>query len=116
MQPPAEFHILEVALDETELPVNCEMPNATSHAMVVHARSYRALQGQVVERADWALPPAVVESTKASTLFGALEARLPITLEEFLQTARFTVLILNADSARSCLKLGRMSGPIVPTL
>ena len=113
--PRAQIMFLELACDETEVPVKLDLPNETAHMLVVHVTAVRYAHGEPLHF-ELVLPPAWVESTAARHLYAAISARLPYTLTQLQRTVDKTVLILNTDSAQSCLKLGRQLGTLLPTL
>ena len=84
--------------------------------MTLHLR-FTCLYGDGrVKKLDFVLPPAVVQGTAAEDLYAALVARLPWSLDDVKGFARNVMVITNSDSARSCLKLSRHLGSILPSL
>lgn len=111
----ADLQILEVQLDETEVPTRIDFPGETNHMLVVHMVISR-FRGDNKLQLQFVLPPAMVASTSANHLLAALKQRLPFSIPQMLTTARRTCLVLNVDSAGSCLKLGRGLGSLCPTI
>ena len=107
--------ILEIALDETEQAVRLDAPSETASAIVIHMKVFRRC-GDQVQSLDLVLPSGVVETTGSNTLLAALESRLPLSLATFRQAAQRMVVVLNTDSAPSCLKLGRHLNDVAPCL
>ena len=113
--PPCTTLIIEIALDETEQAVRLDAPSETASAIVIHVKTFRR-RGDQVQSLDLVLPSGVVESTGCNALLAALESRLPLSLATFRQTAQRIVVVLNTDSAHSCLKLGRHLNVEAPCL
>ena len=101
----ADLQILELQLDEIETPSNVDFPGEVCHIMVMHVAGTR-YRRDVPMKFEFVMPPAMVESTSAHHLFAALTSRPPFALVQLQSTAQTTVLLLNVDSAGSCLKLG----------
>ena len=53
------------------------------------------------------MPPAAIQDTSAESILAGIEARLPISLADLKSKADNFTLLLNSDSAASCLKLGK---------
>ena len=58
----------------------------------------------------------MIEATTASNLHEAILQRLPMSLAAFALRARKFLLVCNADSATSCIKLSRFLGTLMPAV
>ena len=111
----ADTVIVEVSFDETEEPARVSVISETVQMMTVHARIFRRAGG-VSQRFDVIVPPVALESTSAENLKAGLLRHLPFSLSGLRQGADQFALIVNSDSAASCLRLGRHLAELVPTL
>lgn len=107
--PAADHMILEVSLDETEMPVHLRASNEIAHVMVIHGRLTTCAGGEARPvTLDLVMPTAVLENTAAHSLLAALTSRLPIQLEALrAKCNQRLTLVLCSDSGPSCLKLAR---------
>jgi hypothetical protein len=72
--------LVEIALDETEVPMNMDLRNETCHMVVLHA-TVTAIAPNGVHKFEVAIPPAAVQSTAAAHLFASCVLRLPFALD-----------------------------------
>lgn len=118
--PRAQRQYLEIALDETEMPMSGRVKNEITSVMVVHAtvkRPRNPAGGDVVfDECKVVAPPITPRSTSADDLYACLLARLPTSLANIKALADETTVFFNTDSAKSCGKLGRYLETITPTL
>ena len=108
--------LIEFAFDETETPTRLTVANEEVPMMVVHSLITRKERDGATNNIHIVLPTAVLENTTASCLWAALWARSPWTMEQLRNMADEVIFIFNTDSAKSCLKVGRHMGELVPTL
>ena len=111
----ADLQIVEIQLDETEVPANIDFPGEVGHIMVIHVVITRFEDG-LKSQVNWVLPPALLESTSSDHLWAGLVARFPWTFAQLKTAAHRTICVFNTDSAASCLKVGRSMGELVPTI
>ena len=107
-----ELALLTIAIDETEFDLNYYGNVTRVHVATLQSQLFLR-SGGVPHLMPMAVPPAVIESTDAECLKAAIEARLPVSLDEF--RAKFGdkfVLVLNTDSGSPCLKLARHFGAL----
>lgn len=100
--------VVETSIDETEMDLFvCEEKGKFSVMMIQAAILWRfGLQPHEVKRESIVLPPVVIRDTGTSTLYKALMARS--TFLPRLPAQVQTTYILNSDSAKACVKLGRV--------
>ena len=106
---------VEIALDETQEPVQIHARGEHASVMVVHLRLFRLATMEVharereeagsVARFHVVLPTVLLEGTTTDDLYTGLMSRLPFTLQRLSAKAGSTVILLNTDSFGSCLKL-----------
>ena len=113
--PRGQLTIVEVALDETEVKMCLDSRSEVTSMLVLHATA-TVVRGDLVQKLEIVIPPAGLASTSAATILEALRQRLPISLHALMKSADKFLLILNTDSAKSCLKLGAHLQTLVPTL
>ena len=108
--------LIEFAFDETETPTRLTVANEEAPMVVVHSLITRKEHDGTTNAIHIVLPTAVLENTTASCLWAALWARSPWAMEQLRNMADEVIFIFNTDSAKSCLKVGRHMGELVPTL
>ena len=73
--------------------------------VVLHAAATLWGEGRA-QTMEITIPPTVATSTAAAHLYAAVLQRMPFTLDSLREKADNCVVLLNTDSAQSCLKLG----------
>jgi hypothetical protein len=114
--PVCDVMFLELAIDETEVDSRQDLRSERCPMVVLHARVARYGTHQQPVMLELVIPSAMVLSTSSNALLAVILQRMPLSFQELRRTARSVVLILNSDSARSCVKLARHLGTSLPTI
>ena len=102
-----ENTVLEIALDGSEEPVILDGANLETNIETLHCKLFRRNADDTADKFDIVSLPAATQHTGAEYMLGALMKRLPTPLAELAAKFNKFTIVLNTDSAASCLRLRR---------
>jgi hypothetical protein len=104
---PAKSANLQITLDETDSVVLMNDTQATRSMLMLHCTlTWTFAHTPKTQMFHFPLAPAFLDNKKASTIFKAVQHRMPFNLTKLREKAGHVSVSVGTDAARACKKLG----------